>query len=137
MYGATVIDNSDGKIAQIDDLFIHPFYSDPKILNKGQYDSAMVRLVEPLALEPGVAEAKPLALDKENYAPGKVCVMASFGDTGVRSKRKRRGFQVLLSLFFLHRTKRRMQNHITLGSCQWQLSSDPCVGNTIKIYRKE
>jgi hypothetical protein len=75
-----VIDGTDGGFAKIDDIFIHPNYFDPSIINQDQYDAAMVRLVEPLVLAPGFAEAKPLAFDDEIYAPGKVCVMAGFGD---------------------------------------------------------
>jgi hypothetical protein len=86
VYGATVANGTEGAIARIDDVFIHPDYFDPSESNQGEYDAAMVRLIEPLMLAPGFAEAKPLAFDSENYAPGKVCVMAGFGNIGVRSK---------------------------------------------------
>jgi hypothetical protein len=82
-YGATVIDDKDGLVARIDEIFVHPAFLDPETGHKAQYDAAMVRVVDKLMLRPGFAEAKPLADDSENYGPGEVCVLAGFGDTGV------------------------------------------------------
>jgi hypothetical protein len=83
-YGATVIDKVDGAVARIDDIFVHPYYFDPAKDHHQPYDSAMVRVKGRLMLKPGLAEAKPLSDDSESYKPGEVCVLAGFGNTGVR-----------------------------------------------------
>jgi hypothetical protein len=85
-YGATVIDETDGMVARIDQIFVHPFYLDPKVRNKAQYDGSIVKVVDKLMLSPGIAEAKPLADDSETYEPGEICVFAGFGVKDVRPR---------------------------------------------------
>jgi Trypsin len=78
-----VIDDMDGYVKRIDQIFVHPSFVDPNIDDRAQYDAAMVKVVENLILHSGWAEAKALADDSENYPPWEYCVLAGFSQDPV------------------------------------------------------
>jgi Trypsin len=80
-YGCSVVQESEGSEALIEEIMMHPSYGG-EYINYSQFDVAVVKTEDPMSLSPGYAVPTFLADPNLMFGTGTGCLVFGYGATG-------------------------------------------------------